>query len=246
MALDGRSQVPPLYGIAGSGIRLQRRLGIVRGKRLCPWSVAMRREYKALLLVGPPGSGKSTQGKILSLVPGIHYWEAGEALRGIDTDSNHGRMIQQHISRGELVPDELTVSLCLDDLKASVRAGAYRPATDILVLDGIPRTVRQAALLDQHIAVAKTLYLVCDDLGQVVQRLRRRAVEQDRADDANECVIRHRLEVYRRDTAQVLAYYPAERIMQIDALRSPAEVLDQILHVMIPLLNRRRAHSTTT
>ncbi len=65
----------------------------------------------------------------------------------------------------------------------------------------------------------------------------------DRADDANECIIRHRLEVYQRDTARVLKYYPMERIVKIDALRSPVEVLDQILDVMISLLSRRQARS---
>jgi adenylate kinase len=197
-------------------------------------------EYQALLLIGLPGSGKSTQGKILGSLPGIHYWEAGEALRAVNPDSDVGRVIHQHLSRGELIPDDLAVSLSLDDLKAHVTAGAYHPATDLLVLDGIPRTVRQAALLDEQVAVIKILHLVCDDVEQVVQRLRQRAAQQGRADDADERVIRHRLEVYQRDTAPVLEYYPAERIAKIDALRSPAEVLDRILHVVIPLLNRPR------
>ena len=201
----------------------------------------MPHEYQALLLIGLPGSGKSTQGKILGSLPGIHYWEAGEALRAVNPDSDVGRVIHQHLSRGELIPDDLAVSLCLDDLKAHVTAGAYHPATDLLVLDGIPRTVRQAALLGEQVAVIKILHLVCDDVEQVVQRLRQRAAQQGRADDADERVIRHRLEVYQRDTAPVLEYYPAERIAKIDALRSPAVVLDQILHVVIPLLNRRRA-----
>jgi adenylate kinase len=200
---------------------------ILRANQPRPWSIAMLRTYQALLLIGLPGSGKSTQGKILGLLPGIHCWEASEAFRAIDPDSNIGRLINQHVSQGELIPDKLAVSLCLDDLKAR----------------GIPRTVRQAALLDQHVAVMKILYLVCDDLGQVIQRLRQRAVEQDRADDANECIIRHRLEVYQRDTARVLEYYPMERIVKIDALRSPVEVLDQILHVMISLLSRRQSQS---
>ena len=68
----------------------------------------------------------------------------------------------------------------------------------------------------------------------------------DRADDANECIIRHRLEVYQRDTARVLEYYPMEHIVKLDALRSPVEVLDQILHVMISLLSRRQTKSPPT
>jgi adenylate kinase len=199
------------------------------------------RPYQALLLIGPPGSGKSTQGKVLGMLPGFHYWEAGEALRAIDPDSEVGRVIHHHSAQGELIPDELAVSLCLDDLKARVAAGAYHPENDILVLDGIPRSVKQAALLEAQVAVIKILHLVCSDVEQLVQRLRRRAVEQGRTDDAKERVIRHRLAVYQQTTAQVLTYYPTEYIAPIDALRSPAEVLDQILHVLIPLLNRRHA-----
>jgi adenylate kinase len=201
------------------------------------------RPYQALLLIGPPGSGKSTQGKILGMLPGFHYWEAGDALRAIDSDSDIGRVIHQHSSHGELIPDELMVSLCLDDLKARVTAGVYHPETDILVLDGIPRSVKQAALLEAQVTVIKILHLLCSDVEPLIQRLRRRATEQDRMDDAEERVIRHRLAVYQRTTAQVLTYYPARCIATIDALRPPAEVLDQILHVLIPLLNRRQASS---
>jgi adenylate kinase len=203
--------------------------------------MAMPRDYQALLLIGIPGSGKSTQGKILAALPGIFYWEAGEVLRAIDADSAIGQVIRQYSARGELIPDELAVSLCLDDLEARVSAGAYHPATDLLVLDGIPRTVRQAVLLDERVEVIKVLHLVCDDLERVVQRLRQRAAQQGRADDADERVLRQRFEVYQRSTAPVLNYYPADRIAPIDALRSPAEDFDQILHLVIPILNRPQA-----
>jgi adenylate kinase len=203
--------------------------------------MTMPGKYPALLLIGLPGSGKSTQGKILNAIPGIHYWEAGGALRGIDPNSTIGGVIHQHMAQGELIPDELAVSVCLDDLKARITAGAYHPEGDLLVLDGIPRSVRQAALLEVQVDVIKVLHLVCHDVEPLVQRLRRRAAEQGRADDADEGVIRHRLALYQRVTAQLLTYYSPDRIATIDALRSPAEVLDQILHGLIPLLNSRLA-----
>jgi adenylate kinase len=89
--------------------------------------------------------------------------------------------------------------------------------------------------------VIKVLHLVCRNVEPVVQRLRQRAADQGRADDADERVIRQRLALYQRVTAQLLTYYPPESVATIDALRSPAEVLDQILHVLIPLLNSRQA-----
>lgn len=200
----------------------------------------MPQNYQALLLIGPPGSGKTTQGRILAALPGIYYWEAGEALRAVDPNSEIGRVIQHLASRGELLPDDLVASLCLNDLESRVRTGAYHPASDLLALDGIPRTVGQAALLDAQVAVIKIFHLVCDDIERLVQRLRQRAIQQGRVDDTDERVIRRRMNVYQGETARVLEHYPAERIARIDALRPPAEVLDQILHWLIPLLNQHR------
>jgi adenylate kinase len=128
----------------------------------------------------------------------------------------------------------------LGDLEAYVPLGAYHPATDLLVLDGIPRTVGQADLLDERVAVIRIVYLVCDDVEQLVQRLRQRTVQYGRADDADKRLIRQRLAVYEQNTSPLLEYYPAELMAKIDALRPPAEVFDQILHVLIPLLERRR------
>jgi adenylate kinase family enzyme len=136
------------------------------------WGLAMSHAYQALLLTGLPGSGKSTQGKVLGALPGLHYWSAGEVLRAVDSHSDHGRMVQRYLAHGELIPDELAVSLCLADLEARVAAGVYRPATDLLVLDGIPRTVRQAAVLDEHITVIKILSLVCNDIERLNQSIR--------------------------------------------------------------------------
>jgi adenylate kinase len=94
--------------------------------------------------------------------------------------------------------------------------------------------------LDERVAVIRIVYLVCDDVEQLVQRLRQRTVQYGRADDADKRLIRQRLAVYEQNTSPLLEYYPAELMAKIDALRPPAEVFDQILHVLIPLLERRR------
>jgi adenylate kinase len=111
----------------------------------------------------------------------------------------------------------------------------FHPETEILVLDGIPRNVDQARLLDDTIEVVKVIYLVCADMSKMVERLRRRALKENRFDDANDQVIKHRLEVYERDTKPVLDHYSGEKIMRIDATMNQLQVLRAILDQIAPL-----------
>ena len=112
---------------------------------------------------------------------------------------------------------------------------SFHPNTDILVLDGIPRNKQQAELLDEVLDVVKVIYLVCADMKKMVERLRRRALKENRFDDANDKVIQHRLEVYDRDTRPVLEHYTPEKIAQIDATMSQIRVLGAIMEVIVPL-----------
>src|SRR5207249_4729350 len=111
----------------------------------------------------------------------------------------------------------------------------FHPQTEILVLDGVPRTTKQAELLDDTLDVLKIIYLVCSDMNKMVERLRRRALKENRFDDANDTVIRKRLEVYERDTRPVLDHYPADKVVQIDAVQSQIRVLSDIIKVLCPL-----------
>ena len=113
--------------------------------------------------------------------------------------------------------------------------GRFSPETDILILDGIPRSLVQAEALDVYVDVLCLISLVSFDEDAMVERIKTRALESGRLDDADEAVIRHRFEVYRRDTAPVLKYYPDELKREIDALQSPAEVLQGILGCIIPM-----------
>jgi adenylate kinase len=119
----------------------------------------------------------------------------------------------------------------------------FHSQTEILILDGIPRNKAQAELMDDTIDVVKIIYLVCKDLNKMVERLRRRALRENRFDDANDKVIQHRLEVYDQETKPVLEHYRAERIAQIDANMSQIQVLSEIIDVLVPIklaLDKRR------
>ncbi len=191
--------------------------------------------YKTILLFGAPGSGKGTQGKILSAIPGFFHSACGDVFRSLDLQSEMGRVFWQYSSRGELVPDEFTVQLWKNYIKGMEMVNQFHPESQLLVLDGIPRNVKQAQLLEDTLDVVKVVYLVCADMNKMVERLRRRALKENRIDDASEEVIRNRLEVYEKNTKPVTEYYPKDKIMTVDATMSQIKVLQKIIDVVTPI-----------
>mgnify|MGYP001953758318 CR=1 FL=1 len=198
----------------------------------------MPHRYKTILLFGAPGAGKGTQGNILGRIPGFFHMSCGDVFRTIDISSDLGKAFYEHSSKGELVPDELTVKMWAKNIAARVTLGEYKPKDDLLILDGIPRTVEQSKLMDSHIDVFKVIHLSCDDETEMFKRLRRRALKSNRVDDADEDVIRNRWKVYEKETFPVLEHYPKENIVSIDSLGSPARILHDILETVVPIQNK--------
>ncbi len=195
--------------------------------------VGMR--YKTILLFGAPGSGKGTQGKILGEIPGFYHSATGDIFRSLDLQSEVGRLFWEYAGKGKLVPDEFTIKLWKQYIQGMEMVNQFHPENQILVLDGIPRNVTQAKLLEDTIDVQKIIYLRTDNLQKMVERLRRRALRENRFDDANDAVIQHRLVVYENETRPVLDLYPKETVKVIDATNSQIRVLSQILEVLVPL-----------
>jgi adenylate kinase len=195
--------------------------------------------YKSILLFGAPGSGKGTQGKILGSIPGFFHNSTGDIFRSLDLRSEMGRTVWEYSSQGKLVPDELTIKLWRQHITGLEWTNQFHPETDFLVLDGIPRNANQAKLLDKEIEVVKIIHLKCADLNKMVERLRRRALKENRFDDANESVIRKRLDVYEQETRPVLQHYPQDIIVRVDAMYSQIRVLSEILKVLVPLKETR-------
>ena len=191
--------------------------------------------YKTVLLFGAPGSGKGTQGKILGAIPGFYHSACGDVFRTLDLQSEMGRIFWQYSSRGELVPDEFTVKLWKNYIAGMEMINQFHPDNSLLVLDGIPRNVEQAKLLEGTLDVVKIIYLVCADMNKMIERLRRRALKENRFDDANDKVIQNRLEVYERDTKPVLDHYPADKIARVDATMNQLAVLSEIIKVLAPI-----------
>lgn len=191
------------------------------------------RKYRTILLFGPPGVGKGTQGQALGTLPGFLHVSSGDCFRALDPDSPTGRKAAGFMSRGALVPDDVTVQVWQDAMDGFIADGRFDLERDLLILDGLPRNVPQAEILKEHVDVLRVVCLVCSDEEAMVARIKGRALEAGRVDDADEDVIRRRFEVYRQETEPLLAFYPPELRCEIDALRSPAEVLRDVLECVI-------------
>ncbi len=198
-------------------------------------------KIKTILLFGSPGSGKGTQGKLLGILPGFHHLACGNVFRSIDLSSEVGKVFLQYSSKGELVPDDFTVRLWRDHIDKLIHTGALNPATSVLVLDGIPRNIHQAKMLDQYIEVVKLICLrAVHNRDEMIRRLKSRALKENRLDDANDQTIRHRLDIYDKESRPVLAHYPKEISVDVNALQTPIEVAHDILSAILGRLQEMR------
>jgi adenylate kinase len=186
-------------------------------------------KYRTILLFGAPGAGKGTQGKILGSVPHYFHCACGDVFRNLTVNSPIGKVFIKYSSQGKLVPDQTTISLWRQSIENTTRSGLFNPEHDTLVLDGIPRNLHQAKMLKDTIDVLAVFYLHCTDLNKMVERLQRRALKENRLDDANVRVIRERLKVYDEETKPVLKYYGDKLVHHIDSTQAPVDVLHEIL-----------------
>ncbi len=190
---------------------------------------------KTILLFGAPGSGKGTQGRVLGQLPNYFYFACGDVFRNLRLENPLGKKFIEYSSKGELVPDELTVELWRKHVESSTSKGEFHPEHDMLVLDGIPRNTHQVKMMSEAIDVRAVLHLACSDMSKMEERIQRRALKENRMDDGNIEVIRQRFETYKQETQHVLDCYPNDIIHDIDSTNSPAKVLRDILLVIVKL-----------
>ena len=193
-------------------------------------------KYRTILLFGAPGAGKGTQGKILGTIPQFFHCACGDIFRNLKHDQGIGKTFLEYSSRGQLVPDGPTVDLWRHFIDTSIHGGRFRPDQDTLVLDGIPRNPNQAELLKDTLDVRAIFYLKATNEAALIERMQRRALKENRLDDANVEVIRNRLVTYDRDTRPLLDCYPSAVLHRIDADQSPVKVLASILGYLVDLV----------
>lgn len=190
--------------------------------------------HPAVLIVGAPGAGKGTQGKVLGTIPRFFHCACGDVFRSLDTRTALGQKFVEYSSKGELVPDELTIGLWKVQIDNWIETYHYKPDIDILVLDGIPRNVEQAEIIENHLEVYTVIHLTCPDREELSRRMRKRALKENRFDDASDEVISNRIETYVEETRPLIEYYK-DKVVDIDATRQPVEVLGKIIGEIVKL-----------
>jgi adenylate kinase len=194
--------------------------------------------YKAILLFGMPGSGKGTQGAILNGLPSLIHVSMGDVFRRIPRNGKFGREIEQYTSQGRMVPDELTVRIFERHLMIMEMQEQLIPEVHTLLLDGLPRTYAQAERLDSILDVIQIFHLKISDTKQTMDRLRARALSENRLDDMSDEVIRRRLQTYHDETFETLGFYRSELICEVDASRRAVDVLHDIVNRLAEILPR--------
>lgn len=205
-----------------------------------------------LMFLGPPGAGKGTVASRLSEEKDIPHISTGDIFRAaIRDETDLGKKVKAILDRGDLVPDELTVSLVRERLDQPDAGKGY-------ILDGFPRTIGQAEALDAFSKLEKVLNFQISD-EEVVKRLSGRRIHKpsgrtyhvefnppkapgkddvtgedliQRPDDTKEA-IENRLDVYKKQTAPLIDYYEKKGILiDVDATGSPSEVYESVAEIV--------------
>lgn len=177
-----------------------------------------------LVLLGPPGAGKGTQAERICASHELVHLSTGDLLRAaVAAGSELGLRAKAAMDAGDLVSDEIVLALVRERLEQPDAAKGF-------LLDGFPRNTAQAEALDADLGdrgVQRVISMRLDD-----EEIMRRLLARGRKDD-QEIVIRNRLEVYREETAPLIAYYEGKELLSsIDALGTMDEVFERIQSVL--------------
>jgi len=197
----------------------------------------IKEKFQSILIFGAPGSGKGTQGKFLSSAGNHFHLSSGDVFRGLSPESPAGNLYHKYAGKGQLLPDEVTIEIWHHYVLGLIATNQYFPKEQLLLLDGIPRTVKQAEILERYIEVKQVILLENKDKDTLVQRLKRRALIEKRHDDKDEGILRKRMEIYEQETFPVIQYYPEELISRFNADQRPLEILRDILLSLSDLLS---------
>lgn len=202
-----------------------------------PFIPTYQEPFSVILMFGPPGAGKGTLGKFLSSAGNHFHLSSGDIFRGLSPESPSGRLYHSYAGKGLLVPDETTIDIWHHYVHGLIATNRYFPSQQLLLLDGIPRTVHQAKLLDSYVSIRKIILLEVENKEELIRRIHRRALIEKRHDDADPDILRTRMNVYEQDTLKLLSHYPSHLFARFNASQKPLDVLRDVLMELSGLLS---------
>ncbi|MDQ1465208.1 MAG: adenylate kinase [Actinomycetota bacterium] len=189
-----------------------------------------------VLLIGPPASGKGTQGRRIAAHFDVPYLSSGELLRAqVAAGTPLGQRVADDLAAGDLVPDEVMLEALREPLEEAMASGGY-------VLDGFPRNVAQARELEAFAAKIGgapeiAVWFDVED-AELLRRTRSRALAEGRVDDVDK-VARHRIDVYAAATAPLVDHYRAQGLLiRVDAAKPVDTVTDAVLAALEPFATK--------
>ncbi len=181
-----------------------------------------------IVLFGPPGCGKGTQAQNLVQKFNLKQISTGDILRDNTKNGTElGKLAKPYMDKGELVPDQITIDMLIDELKKPTDAQGF-------IFDGFPRTAFQTKALEDIVKnvlndqIDICLSLVVED-EILVKRLLERGKTSDRSDDANENIIRNRIKEYYTKTAEVAELYKKQgKYVEVNGVGEIAEIAEKL------------------
>lgn len=186
-------------------------------------------KYRAILLFGPPGSGKGTLGQVIGEAGQQLHLSSGDIFRNLPPESAEAKELRSYLDSGTLAPDDLAIRIFAKHMDRLIEAREFDPIGQIVLLDGIPRTKNQAEVLEQYAVVERVVVLEVPK-GVLIERLLERGALQGRTDDQNRETLETRMKVYQEQTAEVLDHYSPEQIVRINGNQSRLKVLRDVLN----------------
>ena len=181
-----------------------------------------------IVLFGPPGSGKGTQAQNLIQKFNLKQISTGDLFRhNIKNETELGKLAKSYMDKGELVPDQVTIDMLIDELKKPTDAQGF-------IFDGFPRTAFQTKALEDIVKnvlndqIDICLSLVVED-EILVKRLLERGKTSGRSDDADENIIRNRIKEYYTKTAEVAELYKKQgKYVEVNGVGEIAEIAEKL------------------